>query len=214
MTELTRPVVALLASTFDAPPESMVADIVKLRESLVVALRRCLDAPTATWEQLVERGTVVGEWDDWRVASLSAASNPDEDPEPEVTREALATLTSELIGRRDVLSGPWEGADRQDTVDTPQWQAGRVRRELVFAIEHAMVCADGLDAAGLEAAAARIESNDPDDRIHPGLAESLRRCASDAVADGVLSGATCDALRRSLAGTPFAASVDRIARLR
>lgn len=206
MTTLSRPLLSLLESTFEAPTGSTHADIVRLRESLTVALRRCLDAPDATWVELVNRGTAAGEWDEWRVAGLLAAADAD----PDVTREALATLTDELLGRRDVIPGPWEGADRQAAVDTPEWHAGRMRREIVFAIERAMVCASNGDVDGLCDAADRILDRNGDGSSYTDLPAALRACATDLDEHGTVTPLSRDALSRSLAGTPFAASVDRL----
>jgi hypothetical protein len=208
VTELSRPIVALLASTFDASGPTERDDISRLRESLTVALRRCLDAPDSAWLELVDRGAVAGEWDEWRVASLVAAADPLNDPQPEVTRDALATLTEELIGRLDVLPGPWEGGARQAALASPRWLAGQARREIVFAIERAVVCLSELDADGLRECARRVRARDVDD-TYPDLADALDACAEDADR-GSLSTVAREHLRSALVATPFAAAVDRI----
>lgn len=209
MTELSRPLVALLASTFETAGPTERHDVERLRESLTVALRRCLDEPGATWLDLVERGAAAGEWDEWRVASLVAAVDPSCDPEPEVTRDVLATLTEELMGRRDVLPGPWEGAERQASVESPRWRAGLRRREIVFTIERAVVCVESLDADGLRACAARVVERDVDG-AYPGLADALTACADD-VSAGAVTSAARTRLRDALAHTPFASAIARLA---
>lgn len=208
MTELSRPVVAMLGSTVETTGPTERHDIERLRESLTVALRRCLDAPDARWLDLVERGAAVGTWDEWRVASLVAAVEPSSDPEPEVTRDVLATLTEELIGRRDVLPGPWEGAERQVAVESPRWRAGLRRREIIFTIERAVACVEALDADGLRLCAARVTERGGDD-AYPGLAVALVACAEEA-ASGTLSRTSLTPLRAALAATPFASAIDRI----
>lgn len=208
MTELSRPLVTLLASTFETSGETERHDVERLRESLTVALRRCLDAPDATWLDLVERGAVAGEWDEWRVGSLVAAADPARDPEPEVTRDVLATLTEELIGRRDVVPGPWEGAERQAAVESPRWRAGLQRREIVFTIERAVACVETLDALGLRTCAGRVAERDVDG-AYPGLAAALTACAHDADS-GALRPSSLAQLRDALAHTPFASAIDRL----
>jgi hypothetical protein len=209
VTELSRPVLALLSATFNAPGSDERADVARLRESLTVALRKCFEMPDAAWPELVARGAVVGEWDQWRVAALVAAGDPSSDPEPDATRDALATLAEELMERRNVRAGPWEGGARQAAVETPRWRAGRLRREIVVAIERSMTCLPIRDAAGLRGCADRIAERDVT-VAYPGLPDALRACASD-VERGALGVAAREALGRALASTPFGYTVGRLA---
>lgn len=124
------------------------------------------------------------------------------DPEPEVTRDALATLTEELIARGDIAG--------ELVAESPAWTAGRIRREIVFAIERAMVCAETADADGLRDAARRVAERDPDDAVFPGLAAALRSCAADLDAHLAPSSTSLAALVHSLAATPFAPAVARL----
>jgi hypothetical protein len=157
VTELSRPVLALLSATFDAPGSDERADVARLRESLSVALRRC----------------------------------------------------EELVERRDVRAGPWEGGARQVAVETPRWRAGRLRREIVVAIERSMTCLPIRDAAGLRECADRIVERDVA-VAYPGLPDALRACAFD-VERGALGVAARGALASALATTPFGPAVDRLA---
>lgn len=210
MATLTRPVVAVLESALATPTGTLATDIVRLRESLTIALQRCLDVPAAGWSVLVSAAAQRGGWDQWRIASLLAAGRVDDDPTPDETRDALAALADELIARRDVIDGPWEGSDRQSGVVDPHWLAGRDRRELVFAIERAPDHAAHRDAAGLRTAAGNIEKRDPTASIYPGLAVALLACADDIDSSASISESRRTQLRASLAVTPFAASVDQL----
>ena len=191
----------MLRAAIETPSDTIASDIERLRESLVIALRRCLGQPAAGWMALVECASETGGWNEWRIGSLIDAADPATDEAPEVTREALAELAVELLERGDVLGGPWEGGERQAAVASQQWRDGRDRRELIFAIERAMDCLGRNDAAGLHSAARRIEERDPDAEIYPDLAESLRICADWPSVESM------DRLQRSLLGTPFAAFV-------
>ena len=208
MTSLSRPLIGVVRAALETPSSTIVGDIDRLRGVLLLALRRCLDEPRADWNTLVEVGTGRGGWDEWRVASLLDSSDPTVDPAPEVTREALAGLANEMIERGDVLAGPWEGGGRQGAVESERWRTGRVRREMVFAIERAMDCVRAPDAAGLRAVAGRLDEHDPHGEIHPQVAASLRVCAEEIDAAGACRAATLATLRASLARTPLAAFID------
>ncbi len=196
MTALSRPLIGLLSSAFDAAVLDEREHVELLRSTLTVALRRCLDAPDASWPELVGRGAAVGEWDEWRTADLIAAADPAGDPRPEVTRDTLATLAEELIARGDVRSGPWEGADREAAVGSPRWQEGQRRREIVFAIERAMVSIADADADGLRDGAARIDERDTTVAF-PGLPAALRGCATDIETGGLTIAGRCGVARRA-----------------
>ena len=220
MTVLSRPVVAILESALATPTGSLAGDIVRLRESLTIALRRCLDEPTLEWSALVALGAERGGWDQWRVAGLLAARDREASAEGghldtprellDETRDVLAALADELIGRRDISTEPWDGSDRQHALADPLWVAGRDRRELVFAIERAMEHAARHDAAGLRSAAANVDERDPSGDAYPGLATALLACAADLDRSGSISDESRSRLRTSLGETPFAAAVDRL----
>jgi hypothetical protein len=125
-----------------------------------------------------------------------------------VTRDVLATLIDELVGRRDVVPGAWEGVARQAAVGTAAWEAGRLRREIVFAIERAMSCLTASDGAGLHHCADRIDEHDVT-AAYVGVPAALRACAADLEA-GSLTVAGREALRAALANTPFVAVVSRL----
>jgi hypothetical protein len=205
---LSRPLVTMLSTAVSSSSGSFDTDIVRLREALRLALARCLDRPDATWPELVAAGAERGDWDEWRVAGLLAAATGESDPEPEVTLDTLGALADELIHRRALVAGPWEGADRQAAVTSPRWQEGLRVRQLVFATERAMEHLDRGDHAGLTAVAAFVEQQDPMGERFPDLAEALRACAAD-LRDGAGRAVSLRRLRASLASTPFAASVDR-----
>lgn len=207
MTALSRPVRAMLESVFDAPPLALDADIDRLRLTLTAALRRCLDAPEADWNELIELGAVAGEWDEWRVAGLRAAVEPGADLDPALTRDTLAQLVEELIGRGDVVPGPWEGGARQEATDSAEWLAGRRRREMIFAIERAMVGLAAGDAACLRDVAERIVESDEDETVFPGLPTALRSCADDLEGGGAISPQSKMQLADALDQTPFVASL-------
>lgn len=208
MTEISRPIVALLEAALVTPTGSLATDIVRLRESLVVALRRCLDDPGAGWPHLVASAAGRGGWDQWRVASLLAAADPDADSTPDETRDALAALVDELIGRRDVLAGPWEGRDRQAVLLDPHWLAGRDRRELVFAIERTLGYLAGCDAPAIRHVAIQVDERDPGSVVYPGLSTALVGCAADLEAGPSIGASSRQRLRNALADSPFAAAVD------
>ncbi len=202
----------MLRSALATPTGSTNADIARLREALALALERCLERPGVAWQVLVSEGETRGAWDEWRVAGLLAALDADSDPAPEVTLDVLAALADELVHRRDVVPGVWEGAERQGAVDSPRWREGQRAREIVFGIERAMELLQRGDVSGLTGVAAMIEVRDPDGDRFPGLVAALSGCA-----DGVASGDGGDALassltrlRACLASTPFAASIDRL----
>ncbi|HRE03831.1 MAG TPA: hypothetical protein PLV68_21220, partial [Ilumatobacteraceae bacterium] len=165
-----------------------------------------LDHPTADWGELVAAAAGHGGWDQWRSGGLAAAAHPEVDAAPEATRDLLAELAAELVARRTITTEVWEGDDRQALVDSPHWRAGQRRREIIFAIERAMLAAEQCDPAGLRSAAASIAARDTDVR-YPDLAESLLACAGEAETAKTISAASLDRLESALVTTPFAAAV-------
>ncbi|MFP5487700.1 MAG: hypothetical protein ACLGHQ_05280 [Acidimicrobiia bacterium] len=203
MTALSRPLRVMLEGVFATPTGSLADDIERFRSTLTVALRRCLDAPEADWAELVARGTDLGDWDEWRVAGLLAAS-PGIEPDP-ATRETLAELVDELVRRGQVGPCPLDADDDADR--SPEWLEGRRRRELIFAIERAVDALAVGDSAGLRGAAVRIVERDPDGSVFPTLALALVACADDLELRDAVGASSRAALAGALAGTPFAASV-------
>jgi hypothetical protein len=209
MTAISRPIAALLAAALESPAHTLERDIERLRESVIVALRRCLDMPGASWSALVESAADRGSWDRWRRAGLLAAETPHTDETPDSTRETLAALAEELLMRRDILDEVWEGDQRQAAVESPRWIAGRERRELVFTIESAMDAAVAGDGPALAAAAETIERRDGGG-IYPGLPDALRRAGDEITRAGSLSTISRRRLVDALAGTPFAAAAAQL----
>lgn len=207
---LSRPLVAMLQTAVSSSSGSLPTDIGRLREALGLALARCLDRPDATWPELVAAAAERGDWDEWRVAGLLSAEAGAPDPTPEVTLDTLGALADELIHRRTVAAGPWEGADREAAVTSPRWQEGQRVRQLVFAIERAMAHLDRGDHVGLVSVAAFVGQHDPNGERFPDLAEALEVCAID-LRRGAATAESLVRLRDALASTPFAASVDRLA---
>jgi len=195
----------LLGSALAAPIGTITDDVERLRETLTVVLRRCLELPNATWPELIGDATRRGGWDHWRSSGLQAAAAPAADATPEVTRHLLVELGEELRVRGDVLAEVWEGEGRQAAVESPQWVEGRQRRELIFVIESAMAHAEAADADALAASGVNIAARD----LHgsfPGLADALSYCAAELASHGALSVLARDRLVATLDGTPFAAA--------
>src|SRR5688572_27469415 len=112
----------MLESALATPTSVDVAsDVERLRDTLVVVLRRVLDLGDGGWDALIAEAATHGGWDHWRSGGLAAASDPVGDPTPEVTRDVLAELAEELIARGEVRAEPWEGAERQAAVESPRW---------------------------------------------------------------------------------------------
>lgn len=208
-TPLSRPLVSMLESALSTASGSATTDIARLRDALALVLARHLDRPDAAWPDLVTEAAALGGWDEWRVGGLLAATDPADDPTPETTLDTLGTLAEELIHRRIVGPGTWEGVERQAVVASARWQEGQRIRQVVFAIERAMELLAGHDADGLDAVAATIESRDPADERFPGLAMALRACADDLRAGDEWT-TSLARVRESLATTPFTASIDRL----
>lgn len=205
MSTLSQPMRALLESALAAPTGTIADDVERLRETLTVVLRRCLELPGATWPELIGDAARRGGWDHWRGSGLQAAAASVADAAPEVTRHLLVELGEELRVRGDVIAEAWEGEGRQVAVESPQWVEGRQRRDLIFAIESAMAHAKVADADALAASGANIAARD----LHgsfPGLADALQYCAADLALHGALSMPARDRLVVALDGTPFAAA--------
>lgn len=194
---LARPLRDMLGRVLAEPAPDLATDVARLRSALEVALARILGEGIQAWPDLVAAAAERGGWDRWRVAGLLDAALPAIDAQPEATRDVLAEVAEELIGRGALRRGPWEGAARQARTNDPHWIEGRVRRQAVFALERlpdhlsnadadaiAVLAAtpavqlDGLApgvGAALELAAARLRHGATVDDVRPGLVAALRR---------------------------------------
>ena len=204
MTELSRPLRMLLEAAVAAPTVDVRADVGRLRDALTVVLARVLDRD-ADWRALVEEATARGAWDVWRSGGLLAASDAAGDPTPEVTRDLLAELAEELLARGEIRAEPWEGGDRQAAVASPLWIEGRRRREVIFAIESAVLHLSRGDADGVADAAASIEARDQAGAFAD-LPATLHTAAAELRDRPAVSPPTRRRLMRVLQGTPFVAS--------
>ncbi|HRE03801.1 MAG TPA: hypothetical protein PLV68_21070, partial [Ilumatobacteraceae bacterium] len=63
--QITRPIATMIETALATPTGSVPGDIARLRDTLAVALRRCLDRPTADWGELVAAAAGHGGWDQW-----------------------------------------------------------------------------------------------------------------------------------------------------
>lgn len=203
---LARPLRDMLGRVLGEPAPDLAADVARLRAALEVVLGRILPGGGRPWPDLVAAAAERGGWDRWRTAGLLAADHPGADPQPEVTRDVLAGVAEELATRGALRVGPWEGADREARTTDPDWQAGRLRREAVFALERLPEHLGNADAEAIADLAAGFGAQI--EGLVPGATAALERAAT-CLREGAAADDVRPALAEALAPTPFGPALAR-----